>query len=226
MASSKELDASKPGDTVIPSIDEKSENPVDFKESRRQPLWHVAVLYILTMSGYSVIWFFKNWAVLRDAQESLCDETIVHERLVPVKAGDVELSKFAKINPWLRSLGLLLPLVQLFLVWQTFKNIALMSPDKGAIQRQQPALAALVLVLVFVGLFWLYKLPGSYWLFFLTSFIPLAIAQRWLNQFWESVEEKNAPVRYAFSVWELLMLIIGSMFLGLNVVRPFVIQPQ
>lgn len=225
MASAKELDASKPGDTVIPSPDEKNENPKDYKESRRQPIWHVAVLYILTMSGYSLIWFFKNWKVLRDAQKSLCDETIEDERLVRVKAGDVELSRFANISPWLRAVGLLLPLVQLYLAWQTFKNIALMAPDKAAAQRQHPLLAATILVLVFVGLFWLYKLPGSYWLFFLTSFIPLAIAQYWLNQFWESVEEKPAPVRFAFSVWELLMLIVGSMFLGLNVVRPFVIQP-
>ena len=45
--------------------------------------------------------------------------------------------------------------------------------------------------------------------------IPLAIAQLWLNAYWRSVEPPAMTIRHAFTVKELLAIIVGASLLGL-----------
>jgi hypothetical protein len=68
-----------------------------------------------------------------------------------------------------------------------------------------------------VALLYLFKLPGLFYLLYLSGVLPLAAAQYMLNRFWETIEDPALSIRQAFSVGELAALIVGSLFLGLVV---------
>lgn len=193
------------------------EPPVEFRESKRQPTWHVFVLHILTLSAYSLIWYYKNVRDLHEyAKEAASGDANDWQEALPV------IKRYEKTHPLLRSVGLIVPLLQLFLVGQLFKDCAELYPDSNSVMRRQPLLCGIALTAMIVGLFWLYKLPGAFFLLFLLSAIPMAIGQFWLNAFWSSVEDDDLIVRHAFSAGELVSIICGSMILGLIVVSFFI----
>lgn len=209
------------GVSVITSVTEKKEEPAYLQESRRQPVWHVIVLHILTLATYSPFWFAKNWSLLIHAQKLAAGEEGADERLVPYTGGE-ELEGVRGRDPILLTLGLFVPLLNLFLAFQLFTQIARIEPNKDTYRAKHPRITAGLLLAAMFALYMLGNLPSTMFLFCLLSFVPMAVAQHWLNQYWKQHEPPDSLVRQAFSSLELCAVIFGSLLLGLIVITPFV----
>lgn len=208
---------------AITSATEKTEEIAHLQESRRQPVWHVIVLFILTLGAYWPFWFAKNWSLLIHAHKLANGEEGADERLVAY-TGNAELVAVQNKDPILLTIGMFIPFFDLYLAFRQFNLIARLEPDKTTLHAQHPRIAATLLLLSMIGLSTLFVLPQTLYLFYLTSCAPLAIAQHWLNQYWKQHEPPDSLVRQAFSSIELLCVIFGSLWLGLIVIRPFVVH--
>jgi len=179
----------------------------DFVESKAQPLWHVIVLNALTLSTYTIIWFWKTW---RDLAE--------HANSIDLDApADPAILKLRNASPTLRTLGALVPVLQLYLTSMLFTRAAELYPRKNSIVHKFPIATGMLMTLVMFACFWLYKLPGAFMLLFLLYIGPFVLAQSWLNAYWKTQEPPDTLVRQAFSASELACLILGAVLLGLIV---------
>lgn len=190
-------------------------------ESRQQPLWHVFVLNVITMTAYSLVWFYKNWRDLAlEAQRvslQLEGGGGAAPELVTASESQRIIIKYNNINPLLRTFGLILPGLQIYLAMDLFKDIARLLPNEESPVRRKPLLSSTILMTVTVVLFSLSCLPGPLFLLFLTAGFPISVAQSWLNEYWLSVEPKGKIVRQAFSIGEIIAIILGGSLLGLVV---------
>ena len=209
--------------SAITSATEKKEEITHLQESRRQPVWHVIVLFILTLGAYWPFWFAKNWSLLIHAHKLANGEESADERLVAYTGKD-ELVAVQNKDPILLTIGMFVPFFDLYLAFRQFNLIARLEPDKTALHAQHPRIAATILLISMIGLSTLFVLPQTLYLFYLSSCAPLVIAQHWLNQYWKQHEPPDSLVRQAFSSIELLCVIFGSLWLGLIVIRPFVVH--
>lgn len=178
--------------------------------SRQQPLWHVAVLNVLTLYGYSLIWFYKNWKQLaKFAKESegqeFCSDTTN-------QGAHKTFASLRKMHLWLNTLGLALPYVQIYFASLFFMQVAELSPKR----KFSPLSTALMLAIAVMVLLELHRLPGVLSMLFLLAAYPLVIAQDLLNSYWQSVEPSGLIIRQAFSASELLYMVIGSIVIGLT----------
>jgi len=190
------------------------EQPNEFyKESRRQPVWHVIVLTSFTFLLYSLVWFCKNWKQLRNfAREREGEQQVWPE-------AQAVLERLKTCNPYLFTLLLPIPLVNMVISTRFFADIVRISPGSPESIKQHPIAFGIFITAVMSALVLGFKsLPGLFFLLFLTASLPLALVQHMLNQFWKLVEPPDLIVRQAFSVTELVTLIIGSLWLGLVVV--------
>lgn len=185
----------------------------DFIESKAQPLWHVLVLNVLTMSAYSLIWFWKTWKILADHANALDADAPANPALL----------KLRNASPMLLTMGSLVPIVQLYLTSMLFTRIAQLYPRKNSRIRQHPIATGILMTATMFGFFMLYKLPGAFMLLFLLYVGPFVLAQKWLNDYWKTQEPPDTLVRQAFSAGELASLILGAVLLGLVMTR-FVIM--
>ncbi|HEY9870492.1 MAG TPA: DUF4234 domain-containing protein [Candidatus Obscuribacterales bacterium] len=199
---------------------------ITLRESLRQPAWHVIALSVLTCCSYLFYWFYKTW---RDLQ------AYAHDRATDPGS---PLSHFAGISPPLRTLGLLLPLVNflfgiilprllvltmgvmfsilaLYFCVTLIYGIARLHPNAASFARRRAPLATGLIVLGLVGFTSLAKLADPFWLLSFGCCVPLAIVQSWLNAYWRSVEDTELAVRQAFTIKEILAIIVGSLLLGL-----------
>lgn len=179
----------------------------DFVESKAQPLWHVIVLNILTMSAYTIVWFWKTWRDLAQHANSI-------DMDVPA---DPVVLKLRNVSPFLRTLGALVPGLQIVLTSLLFTRIAQLNPDKTSFAYKHPIAVGILMTIVLVGCLSLYRLPGPFMLLFLLGIAPFVLAQSWLNSFWKTKEPPNTLVRQAFTAGELASLILGAVLLGLIV---------
>lgn len=207
--------------SAITSAAEKKEEITHLQESRRQPVWHVIVLHILTLSTYSPFWFAKNWSLLIHAQKLAAAEEEADERLVAYTGTD-ELAGVKGKDPILLTIGMFVPLLNLYLAYDLFNQIAKIEPNKALFRAKHPRVTALLLLSSMFGLYMLGNLPSTLFLLCLSSFVPMAIAQHWLNHYWKQHEPADSLVRQAFSSIELTAVIFGSLLLGLLVISPFV----
>lgn len=168
--------------------------------SLQQPVWHVAALCVLTCFAYCFYWFYKTWRDLAACGES-----------------QPETAKYARISPLLRTIGLFVPVLHVVFAFNLFSGIANLYPKRTSAVSQHPKWSAAVLVMAMVGFIYMTKLPGAWYFLSLGACIPLAIAQSWLNAYWQSLETKDEQylIRQAFTGKELLAIILGSLLLGL-----------
>ncbi len=186
--------------TVIkPNVDanvdsNNNQNPV----SLQQPVWHVVALCVLTCFAYCFYWFYKTW-----------------RNLAASGGKRPETAKYAEISPLLRTIGLFVPILHVWLSFNLFSGIAKLYPNKTSTVSQKPNWSAALLVLAMIGFIYLTKLPGAWYFLSLGACIPLAVAQSWLNAYWQSLETKEILIRQAFTGKELVAIICGSLLLGL-----------
>ncbi|MFN8555648.1 MAG: hypothetical protein U0103_29635 [Candidatus Obscuribacterales bacterium] len=186
----------------------KSGSPLgDFVESKAQPLWHVVVLNVVTMSAYSIVWFWKTWRDLADHANAIDMDLPANPALL----------KLRNTSPILRTMGVLVPIWQLYLTSTLFSAIAQLYPAPDTFAHKNPIATGMIMTLVMFGCMSLYRLPGAFMLLFLLYVTPLVIAQKWLNDYWKTQEPRNTLVRQAFSAGELAALILGAVLLGLIV---------
>lgn len=190
----------------------RQDAPDILQESRQQPIWHVFVLGILTMSAYLVVWFYKNIRELHDYAK------LVDAKEAPPPNQQEALLKFKKASPILLAVGLIIPVLQIFLAVRFFKQCAELHPERETVMRRHPWLCGLGVTLALALLLHLARLPGPLFLLYLTAILPIALVQSWLNDLWKSVEPNGLIVRHAFSIGELVSIIVGSMLLGVVVV--------
>lgn len=182
----------------------------ELPDSLKQPVWHVLVLSWLTMLAYLFYWFYKNWRDL-SKQEALA-----------TAAGDEEqstaLKPFKDISPMLRTISLFVPGLNVYFYITQFLGIAQLIPDANSFPRRHPLLAAGLIIGSFISLTALFSFRPPIFFLGLLAAIPFAVVQHWLNTYWDKVEPNNVMMRHAFSVKELIVIILGGLLLGLNVV--------
>lgn len=186
-------------------------NRDDLPESKAQPIWHVAVLFIFTMAAYIPFWFYKNWRDLSAAAAQMPAQNI----------SAATARYFSDGNAVLRSLGTLIPVLQLYLTTVFFSQTAALNADSSPF-RKNAWLVGVAMTATMVGLMCLGKLPGGWRLLYLLAVIPFLVAQRWINSYWHASEPKGTIERQAFNTVELISLILGAVLLGLNVTNAMV----
>jgi hypothetical protein len=157
----------------------------------------------------------------------ICVRDSSYDTLAPLSSREKNVLDLVKrVPPVFLMMGMLLPVINFFLGIYFFKMLAELCPDASALPRKQPLIAGILLSLLWIGALSLCKLPGSYYLLYCPAVcIPLAIAQHWLNGYWKNVElDKELLVRHSFSTVELVLLILGILWLGL-VIASFCIIP-
>lgn len=156
------------------------------------------------------------------AQKLAAGEEQADERLVAYEGGD-ELVGVKGRDPILLTLGMFVPLLNLYLAFELFNQIARIEPDKKTYRAKHPKITAGLLLGAMFALYMLGNLPSTLFLLSLSSFAPMAVAQHWLNGYWKQHEPSDSLVRQAFSSLELCAVIFGSLLLGLIVITPFVV---
>lgn len=176
-------------------------------DSLKQPAWHVLVLCWVTSIAYLIYWSYKNWRDFSKQAALVSGDAAQSEALKP----------FKDISPLLRSIGLFVPVLNLFLIVTQFLSIAQLVPDEKSLPRRSPLLAAGIIFGSFISLTFLFCFPPPFFFLGLLSAIPFAFVQHWINQYWDSVEPSGRAMRHAFSVKELIVIIFGGMLQGLTV---------
>lgn len=204
-------------------------------ESRQQPAWHVVVLGIFTCGWYLPWWAYKTYRDLqREALEvhgpqmddAAREAGIAPPELAPLPQrrpdvhSDAETSEalltFARVNPWLRALGIAVPVLDIYLLATLSISICNLSPRQSSFPHRKPLIATLLVVGAYLGLRALSRLPEGWFAISFLSLVPIAFLQHWLNEYWVSVERDSLLVRHGFNMWELIVIIIGAGLLGLG----------
>ena len=139
---------------------------------------HFAALSILTLGLYELYWFWRNW---RDLQREL----------------GVEL------QPLLRTFGLLVPVVNVVLVYDQLRMIRERCVARGVNPAYQPGLVA--------ATFFAIAVAGNltmFWPLSLLNVVPLLQVQVALNGLWERAQP-GAAVRVHFVRQEVFAMIVG-----------------
>lgn len=174
--------------------------------SMQQPVWHVIILSIVTCFGYSFYWYYKTWRDLKS------------EALSKRGQEKPELEQFADTSPMLRTLGLMVPLFNIYMALSLIKAIAELNPSENSYTKKHPLVSSGLVMGAIIALLCLYKLPGVLFMLSFTAAVPLSVVQLWLNKYWQSVESKDVLVRHAFTGKELIVVILGGLLLGLDCV--------
>ncbi len=182
---------------------EQTDKSITDALSMQQPVWHVIVLSILTCSAYPIYWFYKTWRDLRA------------EALTERGRANPNIEQFADISPMLRTIGLFIPIFDIYIAVTLVKGIAELNPRDNAFSRKHPLVASGLVLGFMIAFACLYKLPGVLYMLSFAAAIPLAFVQFWLNNYWKSQEPSDLIVRQAFTGKELIAVILGSLLLGL-----------
>lgn len=196
----------------------------EYEDSLQQPAWHIVVLSIFTMGLYMPFWFYQTGSKLERIAQQLqeCDSEIAAGQeyeaaiLRLTKAGTLESFKsMSNLNLLFFTFWLMLPIVNLIVLQRFATRYAGLIPNKESLVRKNQAFSGFLIAGVFGLSALLGKLPGNWYLLYLSACLPLAVVQSWLNQHWSLYENEESLPRQAFSPLELLMIIAGALLLGL-----------
>ena len=151
---------------------------------------HFAALSILTLGLYELYWFWRNW---RDLHRTLGME----------------------LQPFWRTLGLLLPIVNVVLVYDQLRMIREACSAHGIVPSYQPGLVT--------ATFFAMAIAGNltmFWPLSLLNVVPLLQVQVALNHLWEHVQP-GAAVRVRFLRQEILAMVVGLIMTAAAVFETF-----
>ncbi len=171
-------------------------NEIEF--SHRQPPWHVLVLGTFTLLAYLPFWFYKTLKALK-------------------KEGVLENPVLKKLPSALLAFTMIIPIINIFTAASVFNESLNLNPDQNYPLKRNVGLASLILAMFMSLLFPLSKGEGPQVLLFVLGVLPVALCQQWLNAYWSTKEKETVIYREAFSVIELLVIIVGSLIFGLIV---------
>lgn len=156
------------------------------KRSTKETNWYLdirklAIFSILSFGLYYFYWFYRNWA-------------------------QINIIKKKNYRPLLRTLGLLVPFLNLYLVYSQFEEIKEISIKID----YKLSFSPMLLAFVYMVLLSLWKFPDYYSYLGVVSFLPLIPVQRGLNAYWKG--SKSAKIM--FSIKEVIVVIVlGFIFL-------------
>jgi hypothetical protein len=130
-----------------------------------QAPWQTALLSLLTFSLYDLYWFNRTWRMVRDL------------------GGGSRLPA----RPLLLTLGLLVPLLNVYLVYRLFAvlrdlQLAATPPAAGAVPAPSEPPEPAALTVLYAGLLMCWLLPTPWWLATRLAVLPLAFAQSQVNR--------------------------------------------
>jgi hypothetical protein len=147
-----------------------------------QPVWHFIVLSILTFGIYDIYWYYRNWKYI-----------VVYKSL--------------GISPGWRTVGLFVPILNLFLIYGAHKDYKNLIREEGINRDIYPG--RITLVIVITGI--LTRLPDPFWLLCFLATIPLAIVQGILNELWRKVQPDRIH-RSNFLGRQIFLRVLGIIF--------------
>ncbi len=153
----------------------------DLEYNYARPLIHVILLFLITFGLYFFYWYYRNWKNLK-------------------KHMDMD------INPVLRTIGLIVPIAGIYLIYAQFRDIKNFAEESG-VETYSPGL--ITFGVIFFNL--LSRLPSIFWLLTFLMVWPMSIVQKTLNNYWEK-EQPGIPMRNKFSGVEIVVMIIGAIF--------------
>lgn len=172
---------------------DKSKKPHhDLEFSHHRPITHIILLSILTLSLYNFYWFYRNWENMKTHNDK-------------------------DISPILRTIGLIIPIINIFLIYGQFRDIKNYVEESGVETFSSPGL--ITIGYIFFNL--LSELPGIFWLLAFGYLWPMVIVQRTLNNYWEK-ELPGIPTRENFSGIEIVAMIIGALIWILVIMAMFI----
>lgn len=188
---------------------QETDDPI---RSRKRPVWHVIVITFATLTLNVPFWIYKTCKVLKNHARGAANN--------PDIAVAESIAKYANCRPWLNGLISILPVVNCFVIATLFRDIAAAIPNEEYYARKNPTFAGLSLTLAMACIWMLGRLEGPAFLLFTLVSIPLAIAQSWLNTYWDKVEpleyrDRERFVGGGFSPIELISIIVGAMAVAL-----------
>lgn len=119
-----------------------------------------------------------------------------------------------------------MPILNIYLALTQLKGLAELHPNANSFPRRHPLVSSGLVLAAMIGMGFLSRLPGAWFLLSLLVCLPMAVAQSWLNAYWRTREHKPLQVRHAFTVKELISIIIGSLLLGLVTAGFFIVPPD
>ncbi len=177
---------------------------------------YVVLLTILTYGMYHIYWFYKNWTELKEALNR-------------------------PIRPVMRSIGLFVPLFNIFLIAQQFKNIRDVAREQGCTAFYSHIWTSIGYV-VLSNIYAAYTIMTTAALisegtasltpdllvgimfidlaFFSTLGVLLIAPQRLLNEYWSRVQQ--LPLRRHLTAGEITWIVFGGIFWFISVIEVFV----
>lgn len=175
-------------------IEEKPGEKIELTStfSFKQPLSHLLLLYVLTFGIYGIYWFYRSWRQIKE-----------HTK--------------ATFSPGWRTVGLFIPIYNIWRIYTLFDDVKSLRIKAGFTENPSPGW----LTLGYIILAGLSRLPGPWWLLTFLSILPLLSIQKALNEYWDK-EQTGRKEKTKFSTKEIVILIIGGIFLALSLWGAFI----
>jgi hypothetical protein len=147
--------------------------------SNARSVRHFVMLTLLSFGLYEFYWFYRNWRDLSEVdrgKDPECDETYENQE----EDGGGVLDAF---GPGWRTAGLVIPFLNMALVYDQLKNIRASIEKAGLAPIFAPAPTAIA----FFALAIVANLTG-FWILSLFTVFPLVPVQVALNEYWKTVQ--------------------------------------
>ncbi|MBI2176168.1 DUF4234 domain-containing protein [Candidatus Woesearchaeota archaeon] len=160
------------------------------KYSNKFPIKKLIILSIVTLGIYEIYWLYRNWKYIKETAKK-------------------------DIHPKWRTLGLIVPLYGIWLIYDQFRTIIKLANQK----KVNTKFSAGDLTAVYIGLTLIdnrlsWKLPDQYWYFSLVftvlALLPLIAIQKYFNGYWDKTQK--SPEKTDFSIGEVVWIIVGVIF--------------
>ena len=147
------------------------------------------ILNILTFGIYTIYWVYKNWKYIKEYGKK-------------------------DIQPGWRTVGLIVPIYNIWLIYDQFKSIINLA-NKKKIETNWSAggLTALFVILSIITIKITLRLPDDYIFVFLyplltfIAILPLIPIQNYLNNYWSKVQKHNLESKFATT--EIILMVLG-----------------
>lgn len=147
--------------------------------SNAQPVRHLVLLSVVTFGLYEFLWFYRNW------------------RDVTVRTG------LPAVAGW-RTAGLLVPFLNIFLVYQQLRLIRDVVGEAGVeIPFTPGTLTAIFFLTAAIAN------VSTIWIVSLFTIVPLIPVQECLNRYWE-LQQPDASIREELTPAEFAMAVVGA----------------
>jgi hypothetical protein len=165
----------------MPEVMARSLEPVVVPtRSSAQPPLHLALLSLATLGSYELYWFWRNWR-------------------------DLESELGVRSQPLWRTIGLLVPVLNVVLVYEQLRAIRDECTRRGIAVSYSPSLVT--------ATFFAIALAGNLtllWPLSLFNVVPLLQVQVTLNGLWARLQP-GALMRTQFAPYELVALVLGCL---------------